>query len=118
MPDLCKLGSLSLLVVEAGIPGVSERLLEKYETRVVAYDRPGVGQSDPHPEPNFNTSAQDMVDIADALGMGEKFWILEYSGGGPYTWTALHYNPNRVAGTPDNVKQHLTLGVLSNLTCS
>ncbi|KAG0605675.1 hypothetical protein M758_9G079000 [Ceratodon purpureus] len=82
----------------AGIPGVSDRLLEKYEARVVAYDRPGIGQSDPHLKQNFNTSAQDMAYIADALGMGEKFWLMGYSGGGPYAWAALHYIPHRLAG--------------------
>jgi pimeloyl-ACP methyl ester carboxylesterase len=84
--------------LQAGIPGVSDRLLEKYEVRVVAYDRPGVGQSDPHPTRNFNTSAQDMADIADALGMGEKFWVMGYSSGGPHAWAALHYIPHRLAG--------------------
>ena len=85
--------------MKAGIPGISNKLLEKYEARVVAYDRPGIGQSDPHPKQNFNTSAQDMAYIADALGMGERFWLLGYSGGGPYAWAALHYIPNRLAGT-------------------
>lgn len=82
----------------AGIPGISDRLLEKYAARVISYDRPGIGQSDPHPKRNYNTSAQDMAYIADALGMGDKFWVLGYSGGGPYAWAALHYIPNRLAG--------------------
>jgi pimeloyl-ACP methyl ester carboxylesterase len=30
--------------------------------------------------------------------MGEKFWVLGYSGGGPYTWGALRYIPHRLAG--------------------
>lgn len=82
----------------AGLPGVSGRLLEKYAARVVAYDRPGIGQSDPHPQQTFNSSAQDMADIADALGMGDKFWVIGYSGGGPYAWAALRYIPHRLAG--------------------
>lgn len=96
--DFYMLCPLSCVLVKAGLPGVSDRLLEKYAARVVAYDRPGIGQSDPHPKQTFNTSAQDMADIADALGMGEKFWVLGYSGGGPFTWAALRYIPHRLAG--------------------
>lgn len=81
---------------------MSDRLLEKYAARVVAFDRPGIGQSDPHPEQTFNTIAQDMADIADALGMGEKFWVLGYSGGGPFTWGALRYIPHRLAGASNH----------------
>jgi len=95
--------------VKAGLPGVSNRLLEKYATRVVAYDRPGIGQSDPHPKQNFNTSAQDMADIADALGMGEKFWVLGYSGGGPYAWAALRYIPHRLAGEFESLLASLVI---------
>jgi pimeloyl-ACP methyl ester carboxylesterase len=63
----------------------------------VAFDRPGIGQSDPQLKRNLNTSAEDMADIADALGMG-KFWVFAHSGGAPYAWAALHYIPTRLAG--------------------
>lgn len=67
--------------------------------RLVSYDRPGYGQSDPHPGRTLNSSAQDMVYMADTLRMGVKFWVLGYSGGGPHAWAALHYIPHRLAGT-------------------
>lgn len=89
-----------MYLMVAGIPGISDKLLEKYAVRVVSYDRPGIGQSDPHPKRNYNTSAQDMAYIADVLGMGDKFWVLGYSAGGAHAWAALHYIPNRLAGTP------------------
>jgi pimeloyl-ACP methyl ester carboxylesterase len=82
----------------AGIPGIRDELLERYGVRLVSYDRPGYGQSDPHPQRSLNTSAQDMVHIADALGLGDKFWVLGYSGGGPHAWAALYYIPQRLAG--------------------
>ncbi len=82
----------------AGIPGIRDELLERYGVRLVSYDRPGYGQSDPHPQRTLNTSAQDMVHIADALGLGDKFWVLGYSGGGPHAWAALYYIPQRLAG--------------------
>lgn len=83
----------------AGLSGVNENLLKKYGVRMVAYDRPGIGQSDAQVKRNLNTSAEDMADIADALGMGEKFWLFAYGEGAPYAWAALHYIPTRLAGT-------------------
>ena len=84
----------------AGLSGVNENLLKKYSVRLVAYDRPGIGQSDPQLKGNLNTSAEDMSDIADALGMGNKFWVFAHSGGAAYAWAALHYIPTRLAGNP------------------
>lgn len=65
----------------------------------MAYDRPGIGQSDPHLKRNLNTSAEDMADIADALGMGSKFWVFAHGEGAVYAWAALYYIPTRLAGT-------------------
>lgn len=64
----------------------------------MSYDRPGIGQSDPHLKRTLNSSAEDMADIADALGMGRRFWIFAHSGGSAYAWAALHYIPDRLAG--------------------
>jgi pimeloyl-ACP methyl ester carboxylesterase len=81
-----------------GLSGINENLLKKYSIRMVAYDRPGIGQSDPQLKRTMNTTAEDMADLADALGMGRKFWVISYSGGAAYAWAALHYIPNRLAG--------------------
>ena len=35
-----------------GIPGVKESLLEEFGIRLVTYDLPGFGESDPHPKRN------------------------------------------------------------------
>ncbi len=77
---------------------MSEKLLVTYGVRLVSYDRPGFGQSDPHPHRSFNSSAEDIVRIADALNLGQKFWVLAFSGGGPHAWAALKYIPERLAG--------------------
>ncbi|KAJ7532919.1 hypothetical protein O6H91_13G025700 [Diphasiastrum complanatum] len=82
----------------AGLPGVNDSLLEDYKVRLIAYDRPGYGQSDPHPGRTFNSSAHDIAWIADALGVHEKFWVLGYSAGGPYAWASIKYIPERLAG--------------------
>ncbi|KAF3782669.1 hypothetical protein EJ110_NYTH33322 [Nymphaea thermarum] len=82
----------------AGLPGISLSLLEEFGVRLVTYDLPGFGESDPHPYRNLNTSAQDLSNIADAVGIKDKFWILGYSGGGIHAWAALRYIPERLAG--------------------
>jgi len=83
----------------AGLSGVNENLLKKYGVRLVAYDRPGIGQSDPQLKRTLNTSAEDMADLADVLGMGNKFWVFAHSEGAAYAWAALHYIPTRLAGS-------------------
>ncbi|KAL6644870.1 hypothetical protein ACP70R_016478 [Stipagrostis hirtigluma subsp. patula] len=82
----------------AGIPGISGSLLEEFGARLVTYDLPGFGESDPHPGRNLNSSALDMLHLADALGIPDKFWVVGYSGGGIHAWSALRYIPDRVAG--------------------
>ncbi|BFI30615.1 hypothetical protein MPTK2_3g13910 [Marchantia polymorpha subsp. ruderalis] len=82
----------------AGIPGIKASLLEEYKVRLIAYDRPGYGQSDPHMGRNYNTSAYDIVEIADALNLGDKFWVVGFGGGGPHVWAAINYLPERLAG--------------------
>eukprot|EP00249_Psilotum_nudum_P015042 c25136_g1_i2 orf=824-1786(-) len=100
-----ELSQRSILVVHgflssrlAGIPGIRDDLLQEFGVRLVAYDRPGFGQSDPHPRRTLCTSAQDMEYIADAVGMGNTFWVLGYSIGGIHAWAAMKYIPERLAG--------------------
>jgi pimeloyl-ACP methyl ester carboxylesterase len=50
--------------------------------RLVALDRPGYGASDADPSGNEATQADDVVALADALGL-EKFAVLGWSAGGP-----------------------------------
>ncbi|KAJ4972094.1 hypothetical protein NE237_005193 [Protea cynaroides] len=82
----------------AGIPGVKASLLEEFGVRLVTYDLPGFGESDPHPSRNLNSSALDMSYIADAVGASNKFWVMGYSGGSIHAWAALRYTPERLAG--------------------
>ncbi|KAH7866091.1 hypothetical protein Vadar_015488 [Vaccinium darrowii] len=82
----------------SGIPGVKESLLEEFGVRFITYDLPGFGESDPHPKRNLNTSALDIVDLANAVGVKDKFWVLGFSSGAMHAWAALKYVPNRIAG--------------------
>ena len=80
------------------IAGVSEALLKEMGVRFVAIDRPGYGLSDFNPKQTFESSAQDVAHVADALELGQKIWLLGYSCGGAYCWAAARYIPERIAG--------------------
>ncbi|KAL3839627.1 hypothetical protein ACJIZ3_024218 [Penstemon smallii] len=82
----------------AGIPGIRMSLLEEFGVRLISFDLPGFGESDPHPNRNLNSSALDMSHLADFLGVKGKFWVLGYSSGALHAWAALKYIPDKVAG--------------------
>ncbi|KAB2631055.1 hypothetical protein D8674_008574 [Pyrus ussuriensis x Pyrus communis] len=82
----------------AGIPGIKISLLVEFGIRLVAYDLPGFGESDPHPSRNLNSSALDMLYLANAIGVDDKFWVLGHSSGTMHAWASLRYIPDRVAG--------------------
>ncbi|RRT51706.1 hypothetical protein B296_00025114 [Ensete ventricosum] len=58
----------------------------------------GFGESDPHPGRNLNSSAMDMLHLANAVGVKDKFWVVGYSGGAMHAWAAVRYIPDRLAG--------------------
>ncbi|XP_022752453.1 uncharacterized protein LOC111301214 isoform X2 [Durio zibethinus] len=58
----------------------------------------GFGESDPHPKRNLESSASDMLFLANALGVSDKFWVIGYSSGSLHAWAALKYIPDRLAG--------------------
>jgi pimeloyl-ACP methyl ester carboxylesterase len=63
--------------------------------RVIGYDRPGYGKSDPHPGRRVADVAADVAAIADALGIG-RFAVVGGSGGGPHTLACAALLPDRV----------------------
>nr|XP_010937808.1 uncharacterized protein LOC105057064 isoform X1 [Elaeis guineensis] len=82
----------------SGLPGVKESLLEEFGLQLVTYDLPGFGESDPHPNRNLNSSALDVLHLANAVGIIDKFWVMGYSAGSMHAWAAVHYIPDRLAG--------------------
>lgn len=82
---------------ETGIPGVKTSLLEEFGVRLITYDLPGFGESDPHARRNLKSSAFDILYLADAVGV-DKFWVLGFSSGSIHAWAALRYIPDRIAG--------------------
>ncbi|XP_076888913.1 uncharacterized protein LOC143539505 [Bidens hawaiensis] len=81
----------------AGIPGIKLSLLEEFGVRLVTYDLPGFGESDPHHNRTLQSSAMDILYLADALKI-DKFWIVGYSSSAVHAWAALKYIPHKIAG--------------------
>jgi pimeloyl-ACP methyl ester carboxylesterase len=58
-------------------------IYERHGVKMVAYDRPGYGRSDPKPGRSVADAASDIEAIADELGF-ERFAVVGGSGGGPH----------------------------------
>ena len=63
--------------------------------RLLAYDRPGYGGSDPHPGRTVADAVGDIAAIANALGV-DRFAVEGGSGGGPHTLACAALLPERV----------------------
>jgi pimeloyl-ACP methyl ester carboxylesterase len=64
--------------------------------RMIVYDRPGYGGSDPHPGRRVADAAADVATIADALGV-DRFVTWGVSGGGPHALACAALLGDRVA---------------------
>ncbi|KAI3696684.1 hypothetical protein L6452_29164 [Arctium lappa] len=76
----------------------SPALIEDLGIYIVSFDRPGYGESDPDPNRTLKSSALDIEELADQLGLGSKFYVVGFSMGGQVIWTCLKYIPHRLAG--------------------
>ncbi len=74
-----------------------ESISESLGARVITIDRPGFGQSDPEPHRRLLDWPDDVVEVADALGIG-RFAVVGISGGGPYVAACAHRIPDRLTG--------------------
>ncbi|KAF3626218.1 putative diphosphomevalonate decarboxylase-like [Capsicum annuum] len=63
--------------------------LEELGAYVVSFDRPGYGESDPHPKRTIQTTALDMEELADQLGLCPKFYVMGFSIGDNAVWGCL-----------------------------
>ncbi|XP_002528732.2 uncharacterized protein LOC8267147 [Ricinus communis] len=77
---------------------LSPEIVEELGVYIVSFDRPGYGESDPHPKRTLKSLALDIEELADQLGLGSKFYIVGFSMGGELTWSCLKYIPHRLAG--------------------
>ncbi|XP_065856873.1 uncharacterized protein [Euphorbia lathyris] len=77
---------------------LSQELIEELGIYIINFDRPGHGESDPHPSRTLRSLTLDIEELADQLGLGSKFYLIGYSMGGVLTWSCLKYIPHRLAG--------------------
>lgn len=64
---------------------------------MVGFDRAGYGESDPNPNRSVRSAASDVTELADALDLGPKFYLVGFSLGNHAVWGALKYFPERLA---------------------
>lgn len=74
---------------------VNEELLNSFEVRMIALDRPGLGLSDFQPNRRILDWSQDVVALANHLNI-DRFSILAYSLGGPYGLACAFSVPQRL----------------------
>jgi pimeloyl-ACP methyl ester carboxylesterase len=63
--------------------------------RIIAVDRPGIGLSDHQQDRSLSNYADDIVGVADHLGI-DRFSVAGFSGGGPYALSVAAKIPDRV----------------------
>ena len=73
----------------------ARELAHEQAVRIVSVERPGVGESTPHPLEAVVEFASDVEQLCDALGL-ERFAVAGLSGGGPYALACAHEMPERV----------------------
>ncbi|XP_073002416.1 probable lysophospholipase BODYGUARD 2 isoform X1 [Typha latifolia] len=76
----------------------SPELVEELGVYMVGFDRAGYGESDPNPNRSVRSAASDVEELADALELGSKFYLVGFSLGCHAVWAALKYIPERLAG--------------------
>jgi pimeloyl-ACP methyl ester carboxylesterase len=62
---------------------------------LLSFDRPGYGESDPHPDRTEDSIAFDIQELADGLELGHKFYLTGFSMGGEIMWSCLKHIPHR-----------------------
>lgn len=71
---------------------------QKYTINLIAPDRFGYGQTSPVSKDRYLRWTQCVQELADRLGF-EKFYLLSYSGGGPYALACASILKDRVLAT-------------------
>ncbi|CAI7881729.1 unnamed protein product [Closterium sp. NIES-54] len=80
------------------LPNITQEFLESHDIRLVSYDRAGYGQSDPNPGRTLQSDVRDAGEVATAVGLGEKFYLVATSMGTYVALGALRYLPHRLKG--------------------
>jgi pimeloyl-ACP methyl ester carboxylesterase len=84
-----------------------ETVTASSHVRLVTVDRPGIGGSDVLPRRTFVDWPKDVVELADALGVGD-FGVIGWSAGGPYAAACAARIPARLTGVGIGACRHLS----------
>lgn len=106
--------------------GFFHRAARKHGYLLIAIDRPGIGCSEFYPSIATTDFCNDVVQLADELGLA-TFGVMSFGAGGVYATTLAYWHPQRVslhlnlAGVPGNVfneapTQSLTASVIHEMT--
>ena len=68
---------------------------KEYGVHIISVDRPGFGLSDFQPERTLLDWPDDVIELADHLGL-DKFAVMGVSGGGPYAAVCAYKIPERL----------------------
>lgn len=71
---------------------------EKLGIRLIAIDRPGMGQSDFLKKRTIPDWPEDLLQLVKALNITKKFHVIGHSGGGPYALACAAKIPDHLAG--------------------
>ncbi len=93
-------------LIASGDPAI----LAETDVRWITMDRPGLGQSDPHPGRCVADWARDLEALADQLGVGE-FSVIGWSMGGPYAAATAAVLGSRVVSVVLLATAPITLAV-------
>jgi len=89
------------IILIPGVPGSrffvrkDRKILEDLDIRLVVIERPGFGLSTPNPKGTLLSFADDVTEIADSLNI-QKFGIVGYSAGGPFTLACCYKLGDRI----------------------
>ena len=72
-----------------------QEFIEELGLHILSFDKPGYGESDPHPKQTLKSLALDIEELVDQLELGSKFYVIGYSIGSHLVWGCLKYIPHR-----------------------
>ncbi|CAF2105757.1 unnamed protein product, partial [Brassica napus] len=77
---------------------VSQELIQELGVYLLFYDRSGYGKSDSNAKRSLKSEVNDIVELADQLEIGPKFYLIGLSMGSYPTWGCLKHIPRRLSG--------------------
>uniref|UniRef100_A0A803N262 AB hydrolase-1 domain-containing protein n=1 Tax=Chenopodium quinoa TaxID=63459 RepID=A0A803N262_CHEQI len=74
---------------------ISQELAEELNLYFLFFDRAGYGESDPYPNRSVRSEAYDIQELADAMQLGSKFYVIGISLGAYPAYSCMKYIPHR-----------------------